>query len=799
MRTFLEDLRFAWRMLRKSPGFAFLAVATLALGLGATTAMYSVVSHILLRPLPYPEPDRIVRIWETFGNGGRGSVSRPNFEDWRAGSRTLRQLSAYMWSDLNFVGDGGAERLLAGRVTADLFPLLGARPVVGRTFDGAQFESTAASEVILSHELWQRRFAGERDIVGRTIQLSGKTFTVVGVVQPGFELPTYQKIALWLPYDRSRDPESEGRGNHYLQVLGRLAPGATLAQASAEMKTIAARIAADHPETQARRSVHLADLPEVLVGHLREAAWMLFGAVVLVLVIACANVANMLLARGAARKGELSVRLALGARRGRLVRQLLTEGLLLAIFGGAFGLLLAIWGVDLCTSAMRLPPVMHPALDAHAFVFASAAALASVLVFGLAPALGAARIDLADALKDGARRTTGGKNRLRSVFVVGQVALSFALLACAGLLVKSFSNVASVAPGFDPRGVATMQIALPEAVYDSDERVTGFYDRLREELRAVPGVSSVGLVNFLPFARNNINGGFTVEGRDFPEDTEVIAEYMVTTPGYFGTMGVKMVRGRDLTDGDRAGARPVMVINQALADRYFAGLDPLGKRITVGWSGQEPREIVGVVADMRRRGLEQPPVPEIYVPFAQKPVSTLTVAARFETGLENAAASMRRAVARVDAQQAVHDVSTLETIIDDSLAGRRVLMAQLGIFAAVALLLAALGMYGVVAVQVVQRTRELGIRMALGARAREVRRLVIAQGLRLVGLGLVVGIVLSLAGVRLIQGRLYGTSGSDPLTFAAAALALAAAALLASWIPARRATRIDPMIALRAD
>jgi predicted permease len=795
MRTFLEDLRFAARSLRKTPGFTAVAIITLALGLGATTAIFTIVSNVLLRPLPFPDGDRMVRVWETFPSG-RGSVSRPNFEDWKAGVRSLELLSTVAHGSYNVVADGEAERMVGVRVSEDFLPLFGVRPILGRTFSREAFQGSNGTEVILDHGVWQRRFAGA-DVLGRTVSLSGKPYTVVGVMPPDFEFPWFQRVQLWLPHDRAPDP-NQGRGNRWLQVFGRLAPGATLDGARAELETLVKQIAVAHPESMKNRGVYLRPLHEFLTASIRDSMWLYVAAVIAVLLIACANVANMLLARAAARHGEIAVRVALGASRWRLVRLLLTEGVALALLGGGLGLLLAVWGIDVCAAVLRVPAVFAVGIDGGAFLFAAALALGSTLIFALVPALRASRVDLGSTLKETGGKVAGGRGLLRSGLVVAQVALSFALLVVSGLLLRSFDRVTSVDPGFDPEHVTTLQIALSAGKYPEDAQQALFFERLIQEVQAVPGVGRAAVVNFLPLAWNNHNGNFSIVGREIPAGIDPVTEFMVASPEYFDAMRIPIVAGRGLRASDREGAPPVAVINQAMARRFFPGVSPVGQRIQLGFGGE--REIVGVVADVKRRSLDADAVPETFMPMAQQPVGSMSLVARWKhEPAPRDVAALRGAVARIDPEQAVYEVQSLEQVVRATLSGRRVTMTLVTVFSTVALLLAAIGIYGVVSVQVSQRTRELGIRMALGARAAQVRGMVLGHGLGLVGLGLAGGAVVAFIVARLLAGMFFGVGSADPVAFGAMALVLGVVTLIACDLPARRATRIDPMVALRAE
>ncbi|HEY2746318.1 MAG TPA: ADOP family duplicated permease, partial [Polyangia bacterium] len=615
-------------------------------------------------------------------------------------------------------------------------------------------------------------------------------YVVVGVLPAGFTLP-YGGGSVYLPVVPTGHLLE--RGSHYLQAVGRLRDGATLAGARAELDTIARTLASTYPDSNKDRGVLVRSWQESITARLRPAILLLFGAVLLVLVIACANVANMLLARAAARHGELALRVALGATRARVVQQLLTECLLLAVLGGVAGLAVALWGVDATRTVLQAGGVFTPALDARALGFAAAVALGSTFAFGLLPALRATRADLAGAVKEGGRSVAGSRSRLRSTLVVLQVALSFALLVGAALLGRSFLRVAAVDPGFDPRGVVTLRMAL------SDGKEPGpFYARVLDRVATLPEITNAGITDFLPLSQNNINGDFDIEGVQL-DDPNRYTEYMVVSPGYFDTMRMHVVRGRGILPGDTATAAKVCVINQAMARRWFGSEDVLGKHMRIGWTDDKSwMTIVGLIADSHRFGLDGQPTPETYLPFAQLPYSRMSLAVRGHGTPADLAALVRREIAGVDPTEATFDVATMSEALDDSLRPRKVLLDFTGVFGAIALALAALGLYGVLAVQVVQRTRELGIRVALGATPGDVRALVVRQALVLATIGAGVGAIAALALSSLLSKLLYGVVATDPPTYVAVAATLVLVAAAAAWLPARRATAIDPMVALRA-
>ena len=785
MAGFLQDLRFTLRTLRKSKGFTVVAVLALAAGIGGTTVMYSAVDGILMRPLPYPEASRLVELWSLWGNGGFGSVSWPDLLDWKAQSRRVELMTGVSLASFTLVHGQDAEAVMGTRVTSDFFRLLGVQPALGRAFTAESY--TTGTEVLLSNDVWRHSFNASPDVLGQAVRLTDKSYTIVGVMPASFRLP-YTPGGVYVPY--APDEHALERGSHFMMVFGRLAPGETLATATSELKTITKALEAEYPASNKDRSVLIRSWSEALTASLRPIIWLLFGAVVLVLVIACANVANMLIARAASRQSELALRFALGATRGRVVRQILTECALLAAGGGAVGVLFAVWGVDACRAILPRNFLLNMSLDGRALLFAAGVAAISVFVFGLVPALRASQGDVAGTLKEG-QRTVARRSRMRSALVVVQVALSFALLVGAALLGKSFASLLDVDPGFDPRGVLTAQLALPPG---GDPRP--FYDRLLERVRAIPQVTSAGIVDFLPLSSNNTNGDFEIEGKTF-DDPNRHTEYMVATPGYFETMRIATVYGRGIQATDTKDSEPVCVVNQEMARKYFGEDNPVGKHMRFD-KGDPWMTVVGVVRDVKRWSIDGTAVPETYTPFAQQPWPRMALAVRGNGAAGPLGEAIRREIAAIDPNQAAFDIATMSATIDDSLRSKRLLLQFTSVFSGLALALAAIGLYGVLAVMVAQRTHELGIRMALGARPADVSRLVVVNGVSLTLGGVAVGVVGAILLSSLFGKLLYGVAPTDIPTYLAVGAALVFVSFVAAFVPARRATRIDPMIAMRA-
>jgi putative ABC transport system permease protein len=811
MQSLLNDLRYGARTLLKKPGFTVVAVLTLALGIGANTAIFSVINAVLLRPLPFREPGRIVSVANVdLKEGGDPFVSSwPDFNDWRAQNQSFEKLAAFNPRDLNLAGAGEPLRLRGAMVTSELFPLLGASPQLGRGFT-AEEDRPGAHAVILGQDFWRRHFNADPRAVGRTLDINGLSYEVVGVMPAGFEFPySAEPVELWVNAGidgEGRAPLMAQRGNHNLSVVGRLKPGVPLAQAQSEMARIAEDLAKQYPDTNTGFGARVTPYLESLVGDLRFALLLLLGAVGCVLLIACANVANLLLARGAARQREVAVRAALGASRWRVVRQLLTESVLLAACGGAAGLLLARWGTDslMAFVPQSLPRAARPEVDAGVFGFTLLVSLLTGVLFGLMPAWQAAKVDLTEALKEGGRSGDGARGkRLRGALIVAQVAVALVLLVCAGLLVNSFWRLQRVEPGFDPHNVLTFSVSLQGARYDQPQARENFYQQLLARVSALPGVTSASASTVIPLSGSNSDAGFAVEGvpTDPAQPYPNITYLRVVRPDYFRTMNIPLREGRDFDEHDTLRSAPVVIVNETLARKYFPNQNPLGRHINPAFGVDERgilwREIVGVVGDVRHASLREESGPEAYVVQAQAPWRTTNVVARTSGDPRALIPAVRREVGALDPTLPVYAAKPLEDYLATSLARPRFGAVLLAVFAVVALALTLLGLYGVMSYTVAQRTREIGVRIALGARPRDVMRLVIRQGAILTLLGIVIGAAAAFAATRLIKSFLFEVSADDGLTFAVIAGLLAAVALLACYVPARRATKVDPMVALR--
>jgi putative ABC transport system permease protein len=821
MRTLWQDLRYGARTLWKNPGTTFVIIVALALGVGANTAIFSVVNAVLLRPLPFDNPEQLVVVWETNPARGvqAGTPSPPDFREWRQRTQAFEQMAAFYEEDYNLSGTGEPERLSGAVASANFFSTLKVNAAAGRTFQPDEEQFGAHRVAVLSHGLWQRRFGGNTQILGQTINLNNQPYTVIGIAPPDFQLAGV-RAELWTPMAFAPGDRYNTRGNHFLNVVARLKPGMSIAQAQADMDVITRQLAEAH-EMNAGLGAKVVPMHEEAVGSYRPALLVLLGAVGFVLLIACANVANLLLARSAARQKEFALRATLGASRLRTVRQLLTESLLLSVLGGGLGLLLAMWGVDLLValSPAELPRVAEIGVDGRVLTFTLSLSVLTGIVFGLAPALQASHLDLNEALKEGGRSVTGGKRtrRLRGALVVAEIALSLVLLAGAGLLINSFWHLTQVSPGFKTDNLLTMQIALPESKYPPGEphRVQALYRQLLERVATLPGVQSVGATSSLPLAAGGWGKLLSVEGRPAPPSLETIplVQYRHVSANYFSTLGVSPVKGRLFTEQDNANSPPVALINEEMARRFFPGEDPVGKRIWMGPpesmlpGGALPQgysfprlTIAGVVNDVKHQGLNQQAGPEVYTPHSQGAGETqrsMFLAVRTTVDPLSLAAAVRNEVRAVDKDQPVADVQTMEQRLAASLAGPRFNMLLLGLFAAVALALAAVGLYGVMAYGVTQRTHEIGIRMALGAQRSNVLRLVVRQGMLMALVGVALGLAASFALTRVMASLLFGVSATDPLVFTIIALLLAVVAFIASYIPARRAIKVDPMTALR--
>lgn len=806
MSTLLTDLRYTTRGLLQRPGFTLVILITLALGIGATTAVFSVVDAVLLRPLAYPAAEDLVMVWERNVPRDREQnvVAGANFLAWRAASTSFEGLAAFMPWGATLSGEGSPERVQAAVVTPGFFSLLRSEPLLGRRFLASEGEDGNGSVVLLGYDLWQRRFGGDPAVVGQTVTVNGAAQTVVGVMPRGFRLPevkssfgSLEEAEIFAPLTL-RD-EYTGR---FLLVLGRLAADTTLEQAQTEMTAIAQRLEAAHDYNQGW-SVNVVPLHEQVVGHLRTALLVILGAVGLVLAIACVNVANLLLARATVRRREIAIRTALGAGRGRLTALIMMESLLLALAGGGLGLLLAIWGVDLLVALAPddLPRLGEVSVDERALLFTAAAALLASLFFGLAPIFQATRGRLRDSLRAGGRGTEGNAGqRLRRVLVVAEVALALMLLLGSGLLIRSFLHLMDVSPGFEAQNVTSLKISLSSSAYPEDHQVVDFYQRLIDRVTAQPGIESAAAAMTQPFDGMGIGTSFLVEGVPDPGKRDrPVADVRPVTGGYFQTLGIPLLAGRSFDDRDRPreDGHRTAIVSETLVHSFWPDGDALGKTVYVSLDGMTPYEIVGVVGNIKHMGLDTTPRAMIYLPHAQFTVRGMALVVRSSGDTALVSSAVREAVAALDPDLPVHSVTTMEGLVAGSVAGERFHMWLLGVFAAVALVLAAVGLYGLLAYMVSQRTHEIGIRLALGAGRQAVLGLVVRQALGLTLAGLVIGLAGALGLARLMASLLFEVSTTDPLTYGTVALVLVAVGLAASFLPARKASRVDPIVALR--
>ncbi len=813
MSSLLQDLRYAVRNLGKAPGFAGVAVLTLALGIGATTAIFSLVYGVMLRPLPFPQPDQLVTVWELPDPADPDQlrlVSPANLTDFREQSDSFEALAAMVVRVVNLTGRGEPERLTGLVVSPNFFEVLGVGATLGRVFLPDR-DATTQPTVVLSRGLWQRRFGSDPAIIGQALSLDGVSHTVVGVVPPSVRSgmgQMFDQMELWLRAPRGiPEPNFMGevdedyltaRHAASLFVIGRLNPAVTIQRARAEMDTIAQRLADEYPDTNAGRGVRVDPLSDV--GNTRQELLVLFGAVTFVLLMACANVANLVLARAAGRERELAIRTALGAGRSRLIRQLLAESVILSLLGGGLGLLLASWGIDglLAFSPDTLPRQQEIGVDRWVLGFALVISLLTALGFGLAPAFHASRPDLRDSLAEGSRASRGrSRRRLQRSLVVAESALSLVLLVGAGLLVRTFLELQRVAPGFESQGVLVLSVFLPASRYAGDAQLVAFYPEVVERLASLPGVRSASAVSSVPFSNLALDGRFTIEGRLPPlPGEELQATVRLTSPSYFRTMGIPVLSGRSFIPRDEADARKVAVINQTTSRRFWPNESPLGHRIggEGGWF-----EIVGVVGDVKNDGLENEPRPEVYFPQPVFPPRYTDLVVKTGSDPLRLAEAVRSAIRAVDADLPVTAIQTMDQIVGQSVADRRFNMLLLAVFAGLAVVLAAVGIYALMAHSVSQRTRELGIRIALGARTPDVYTLVVKEGLVLSLLGVSIGAAGAFWITRLLASELYGVTATDPATFATVAVGLVGVALLACYLPARRATKVEPMVALRSE
>jgi putative ABC transport system permease protein len=827
MQTLWHDLRYGARMLRKNPGFSLIALITLALGIGANTAIFSVVNSVLLKPLPYEDPDQLVLLNEYGANFGEMSISYPNFTDWRAQNRVFEKIGVFNRGNYNLTGGGEPERVLVAQTSADLFEALRAKAALGRVYTNDEDKPGANPVVVLSHGLWRGRFGADASIVGRSVTLNDRGYTVIGVMPQGFQFPN--RVEMWTPVGPLSDQESwKQRGNHPgLYAVARLKPGVTLEQARADMKNVTTALEKQYPGSNTGNSATIISLMENYVSDVRRALYVLFGAVGFVLLIACANVASLTLARASARQREMAVRSALGAGRLRIVRQFLTESALLAIIGGGLGLALAKWGVDAILAISPegvIPRVAEIGLDRSVLLFTGVVSILTGVLFGLAPALQASRPDVQEALKEMGRGATGRRRLLRSVMVVLEIAMTLVLLVGAGLMIRSFYRLQQVNPGFSTENTLSFDLSLPERNYPDTEpeKRVNFFSQVKEKIAALPGAQSVGLSSGLPLGSNGWQTSFTVVGQPEPPPGQAPSmEACLADIGYFETMRIPLLRGRWFDERDnRSHLRPEDLKGRSTIEQFYAGLrsiiideefarrhwpneDPLGKQVGLGRSN-DPRPVrltvVGVVGRVKMEGLRNnSDRVQGYFPFRQFPFSGMTFTVRTTLAPEQLVASVRRQVQAVDPNQPIYGIRTLEQLRAESIAPERLNLTLLGVFAAVALVLALVGIYGVISWSVTQQTREIGVRMALGAQTGAVLRLVVGRGMKLVGVGIALGLAGALLLTRLMRTLLFEVNATDPLTFMFITLLLAGVALLACLVPARRATKVDPMVVLRSE
>jgi len=811
MQTLWQDLRYGARMLMKQIGVTVIAVLAAALGIGATTTIFSSVDALLLRPFNFPRQERLVAIWEqnlAVGNV-RGSVAPGNFSDWRAHNQSFEQLVAIDQHSFDLSeGEQQPERFAGCRVSAGFFDALGVKALYGRTFQPQEHELGHEQVAVLKHSFWQQRFAADPAIVGKTVTLNRQRFTVIGVMPPGFNYP-YHSGKLWSPLVIDQAMQQQ-RGNHYLEAIGLLKPGRSVAQAQADLSALAQRAQQQFPDTNSGRDAYVLSLTKDATRGVAPAIPTMIGSVIFVLLIACANIANLLLARAATRQKELAVRLALGASRWRLLRQLLTESVMLALLGGALGLLLSVWAIDAIARgipadfAVFIPGWEHLGLNRTVFVFTLLVSVLTGVLFGLAPAWQAARTNFNETLKDGGKGaggTAGARQRLRGVLVVAEIALSLVLLISAGLLIRSFAAMMNADLGIRPENVLAAQVALSREDYKEENQRRDFYTQLLRRVESLPGVDAAGAINIVPISGGGDNTlAFQIEGRPaFPKGREPFVQMRVATPGYFNAIGTALRRGRLLREQDDDTAVRVVLINETMARRFFPGQEPLGARLTFDAARAEPLEIIGIVADVKNDDLEEQADPAVYLPYAQQPWATMNLIIHSQQEPAMLAASVRNEVRALDRHLPVSQLKPLSRMIDERAAPKRLMTWMLGVFAAVALLLAAVGIYAVMTCVVAQRTHEIGVRLALGAQTRDILGLMLRHGLRLTLLGMGFGVAGAAAVTRALAFFLYGVTATDSLTFGGVSLLLACVALLACWLPARRATKVDPIIALRSE
>jgi predicted permease len=810
MDGLLKEIGYGIRGLLKQPAFTAIAVITLALGIGANTAMFSVINAVLLRPLPYYEPNRLVTIWEESPQRDMYEmpVSFANVRDWIDQNHTFEQISAYTFTNLNLTGAGEPARLSTVRCSSNLFSLVGAKPLLGRTFVADDDKEGANRVVILGHGLWQSRFGSDARIVGQSLVLNNQNYTVVGVMPSAFQFPVgfgylgkvlNDPTELYVPL--AATSKEMARGNYSFFSIGRLKPGATIEQARADMTAIESRLEQQYPDYNSGIGIKLVLTQEQTVKVIRPALLVLLGAVAFLLLIACANIANLLLARAASRQKEMAIRTALGASRGRVVRMLLTESLILSLAGGCLGFLISVWStrVLMALAPDNIPRMNEVGVDARVFGFTLAVSLITGIAFGLIPALHAARPNLNDALKEGSRGSMGSSagKRTRSVLAAVEVALSLVLLIGAGLMIKSFLRLQQMNLGFNPDNVLAVNLSLSSSRYPEDRQQTAFFEQALERVRSLPGVQSAGSTTGLPLTLELSGSDFRIEGQPEPEaGKEMIINTRSVSPDYFSTLGISLIKGRDFDNRDKNDAPAVAIINHNLAQVYFVNEDPIGRRITFD-DGQSWISIVGIIGDVKQLGLDSSAKPEVYFPYLQAASPAMSIVVRTASNPSALAAAVKSQIQMVDKDLPVKDAKTMQELLAESVSGRRFNMLLLTIFAVVALVLAVVGIYGVMSYTVTRRTHEIGIRMAVGAQPLDVFRMVIGQGMKLALIGVAFGLIGAFGLTRLMTTMLFGVEPTDPTTFVSIAVLLTAVALIACYIPGRRATKVDPLVALR--
>ncbi len=803
MNTLLQDLRYGARMLFKNPGFTVVAVLALTLGIGATTAIFSVVNSVLLKPLPYPDSEQLVFLSESHPMIAGMSISYPNYNDWRAQNEVFENIGVYRRQNYNLTGTGEPERLTGGMMSADMFAALRVNAMRGRVFTSDDDKPDATPVVVLSYGLWQRRFGGDPGILDQQLTLNGRSYTVIGVMSPDYQFPA--RVELWTPVGLSaKAPGWESRGNHPgLYGIARLKPGVTLEQARANMESVAVNLEKQYPDSNTGNRVSITPALEAFVGDVRPAMRVLLGVVALVLLIACANVANLLLARATSRQKEMAIRTAMGASRWRIVRQLLTESILLSFAGGGLGLLLASWGVKLiiAISPNSIPRAREIGVDNRVLVFTIAIAALTGIIFGLVPALQASKPDLNETLKDAGRGSTGRRHVLRNALVVAEVMMTMMLLVGAGLMIRSFYRLQQVDPGFNADNLLTFNVTLPTEKYKEEAQQVAFFEQLADRLRQLPGVEVVGVSSGLPLGNNGWQTSFVIDGQPPPDPGKTpLTEAALATPDYFRAMGITLLKGRNFTDADTKDTPRVTLIDEEFARRYWPDEDPIGKRLRIG--GNNPNnpttEIIGVVRRVKMDGLKQDSDRvQSYFAFRQQAGNGMAITIKTTGDPMALATAAREQVLAIDPNQPIANLNSMQKLRADSIAPERLNLMLFSSFAVVALVLASVGIYGVMSYSVTQRTHEIGIRMALGAQPRNVLGMVVRQGMVLTIAGLALGLGGALLATRLMASLLFGVSATDPLTFIAIPLLLAGVALGACFVPARRATKVDPMIALR--